>query len=68
MLSGLRNIFRIGAGLILLMLGIIGLVVPIMQGWILILIAVPLISPEHGKKMISKLKEWYARYRRHPNR
>ena len=62
MFSRLRSIFRIGAGLILLMLGIIGLVVPIMQGWLLILIAIPLINPEHGKKMAVWVREkWRKR-------
>lgn len=50
-------LLRLCAGLILLMLGIIGLILPILQGWLLILVAVPLISPEHGKKLIVKLKE-----------
>lgn len=61
MFNNLKNILRIGAGLILLMIGIIGLVVPILQGWIFILIAIPLISPERGKKMIGKAKEWWKR-------
>lgn len=52
---------RVSAGLIILMLGIIGLFLPILQGWLLILIAIPLISPEHGKKMVAKLKEWKER-------
>lgn len=68
MFNNLKNLFRIAAGLILLMIGIIGLVVPILQGWLFILIAIPLISPEHGKKMVGKIKELYARYRRHSNR
>jgi hypothetical protein len=43
------------------MLGIIGLIVPIMQGWLFILIAIPLISPEHGKKITGKAKEWWRK-------
>lgn len=56
-----RNLFkliRLGIGFVILMLGIIGLLIPILQGWILILIAIPIISPEHGKKMLAKVKEW----------
>ena len=49
---------RVLAGVALLFLGIIGLFLPILQGWLFILIAIPLISPEHGKKIVTKLKEW----------
>lgn len=69
MLRNLKNILRIGAGLILLMIGIIGLIIPILQGWLLILIAIPIISPKYGKKMITKVKEKiYAFRRRDPDR
>lgn len=56
------SLLRITAGLVILFFGLIGLVVPILQGWILILIAIPLISPEHGRKMVEKFKEWKARW------
>lgn len=59
----MKSIFRIAAGIFLLLLGIIGLVVPILQGWLLIFIAIPLLSPEHGKKMAAKAKEWLAKIR-----
>ncbi|MBI2638692.1 hypothetical protein HYW83_03825 [Candidatus Peregrinibacteria bacterium] len=65
------NILRITAGLALLMIGIIGLLLPVLQGWLFIFIAIPLISPEHGKKMVAKLKEWINKYvirRRNPDR
>lgn len=58
------TILRIAAGIILLMLGIIGLVVPIIQGWLLIFIAIPIISPAHGKKMVAKAKEWKEKLKR----
>lgn len=67
-----RNLFaliRISVGLAILMLGIIGIFLPILQGWLLILIAIPIISPAHGKKTVIKLKEWKnAIYRRYTNR
>lgn len=63
MFNNLKNVLRIGAGLILLMIGIIGLVIPILQGWLFILIAIPLISPEHGKKMVGKAREWWKKIR-----
>ena len=59
-----RNLFvvlRIAAGIMLLLLGIIGLFLPVLQGWLFIFIAIPLISPAHGKKMVEKLKELRAK-------
>ncbi|MEK7523644.1 MAG: hypothetical protein AAB588_01305 [Patescibacteria group bacterium] len=58
----LVSLLRITAGLVILFFGLIGLVVPILQGWILILIAIPLISPKHGKMMVEKLKEWKTKW------
>jgi len=52
---------RVSVGLVLLLLGIAGILLPILQGWLLILVAIPLISPAHGKKMAAKLKEWKER-------
>jgi uncharacterized membrane protein YbaN (DUF454 family) len=67
----MKNLLRIALGLFLLMIGIIGLLLPVLQGWLFILIAIPLISPEHGRRMVAKLKEWKERYvirRRNPDR
>ena len=67
----MKNLLRIALGLFLLMIGIIGLLLPILQGWLFILIAIPLISPEYGRRMVTKLKEWKERYvirRRNPDR
>lgn len=50
-----RNILiliRITIGFIFLFIGVIGLILPILQGWIFLLIAIPFISPEHGKKIL----------------
>lgn len=58
MYRNLLPILRITAGVVLLFLGIIGLFVPILQGWLLIFLAIPLIHPEYGKKMVEKLKRW----------
>ena len=51
-------LLRITLGISLLCLGIIGLILPVLQGWILILVAIPLLSPKHGKLMVAKLKVW----------
>ncbi len=56
-------LLRISAGIALLMLGIVGLVLPILQGWLFILIAIPLISPTQGKKLITWLKMKVLRMR-----
>lgn len=56
-MRSIKSILRISSGLALMMLGIIGLVVPFLQGWLLILVAIPLISPEHGKKLALKARE-----------
>lgn len=62
MYRNLLTSIRVTAGLVILMLGIIGLFLPILQGWLLIFVAVPLISPEHGKKIVAWLKEKKDRY------
>lgn len=49
---------RVSAGLIILMIGIIGIFLPILEAWILIIIAIPLISPAFPRRMIEKLKTW----------
>lgn len=61
MYKDLLAVLRVAAGIMLLLLGIIGLFLPILQGWLLIFIAIPLISPAHGKKMVEKLKEFRAK-------
>lgn len=67
MYANLKPILRITAGVILLLLGIIGLFLPILQGWLLIFIAIPLIHPEYGKKMVEKLKTWKEKWRKRKN-
>lgn len=60
-----HNIFhtlRTAAGIILLLFGIIGLFLPVLQGVVLILIAIPLISPIHGKKMAAELNAWRGKW------
>lgn len=69
MYKSLFTLIRISIGLALLMLGIIGIFLPILQGWLLVLVAIPIISPAHGKKAVAKLKEWKnALHRRYTNR
>lgn len=67
-----RNLFtlvRISIGLAILMLGIIGIFLPILQGWLLIFVAIPIISPAHGKQAVAWLKKKiYALHSRYTNR
>lgn len=63
MAHSILSVLRVGAGIVLLLLGIIGLFLPILQGWLFIALAIPLISPEHGKKLIEKIKSWRMRRR-----
>jgi len=43
------------------MVGIIGLLLPIVPGWLLIFVAIPLMSIEHGKKISARVKIWKER-------
>ncbi|PJC37523.1 hypothetical protein CO046_00065 [Candidatus Peregrinibacteria bacterium CG_4_9_14_0_2_um_filter_53_11] len=51
------SIVRLSVGVMLLLLGIIGLLLPFLQSSILIVIAIPLISPTHGKRMADWLRK-----------
>lgn len=58
----LRTI-RIAGGTLLILLGIIGLFVPIMQGVLLIIAGIIVIHPENGNKLKMKLKEYGEKFR-----
>lgn len=51
------RILKMILGLILLFTGIIGLLVPIMPGWLLIFPGLAMIYPEKGKEIAVKLKK-----------
>lgn len=65
MYNNLKTIIRVSIGLLILMIGIIGLLLPILPGWILIFVAIPIIHPEYGKLMIDKLKKRFFSRRDH---
>jgi len=48
---------EITGGIFLILLGIAGLVLPFLQGFLFLAFGVALISPSHGKKMFHKLEE-----------
>lgn len=59
--------FKIIIGVISILIGIIGLVLPILPGWVLIFAGIYLLSPEHGKAIVNWLEEKIKRYRKqHP--
>lgn len=65
----MKSILRIALGLFLLMIGIIGLFIPLLQGVLIILIAIPILSPKHGKLIVEKIKQLRDAFsRRYPNR
>lgn len=69
MYKNLIGVVRVAVGVIILLFGIIGLFLPVLQGGLLILVAVPLIHPESGKKLITKVKEkFHATHRRYTHR
>lgn len=49
------------AGFILVLFGIVGLVIPIVQGWVLIFVGIFLINPALARKMKEKFKGWWQR-------
>ena len=66
----MRSLLRIATGLITLCIGIIGLLMPIIPGWLFLGLALIILSPEHGKKIVGRIKDMLknALYRRHPHR
>jgi uncharacterized membrane protein YbaN (DUF454 family) len=47
-------------GIVLISLGFIGLVLPIMPGWLLIAAGIALISPKFGERMLEKIKSIFG--------
>ncbi|MBI5754601.1 hypothetical protein HZA41_00095 [Candidatus Peregrinibacteria bacterium] len=50
-------------GIIALFVGIIGLVVPVLQGWFFLALALHLIHPEKGKIWTAKAKDYIKKWR-----
>jgi uncharacterized membrane protein YbaN (DUF454 family) len=46
-------------GVFLVLLGIAGLVLPFLQGFLFIFLGIMLISPYHGKKIANRFKKYY---------
>ena len=46
-------------GIVLILLGLLGLVLPVMPGWLLIAAGVALISPKYGERLFEKIKTMF---------
>ncbi|GAB4147047.1 MAG: hypothetical protein OHK0017_08300 [Patescibacteria group bacterium] len=57
-------IFRLPIALILIVVGIIGIITPIMPGWIFFIPGVMLLSAKDGKWLKEKAREWTTRSKR----
>jgi len=53
------RIAEIIGGVTLILLGIIGLVLPLLQGFLFIFAGIILLFPEKGKKIIKKIKKFF---------
>lgn len=59
MRHSLLSLIRFASGFILLMLGVVGLIIPILHSAVLLIIAFPLLSPTHGVRFAEWLKRKY---------
>lgn len=58
----IKRSLKITGGIILIIIGIVGLVLPLMPGVVPIFAGILLISPIHGKKIIDWLKKkWHQK-------
>ncbi len=49
---------RIFLGIVSFLFGIIGLVIPVIQGWFFLIAGIFLVHPESAKKIKNKVKIW----------
>lgn len=58
---------KIFLGILSLILGLVGLLLPILPGWVFIFAGIYLIFPEHGKNIVHWLESKINRWRKkHP--
>ncbi len=57
--TGLRKVWRITAGVGLILIGIVGLILPVMPGWVFIIPGLVILS-EHSPR-IKRVLEWARR-------
>ncbi|QQS59133.1 hypothetical protein IPN35_06140 [Candidatus Peregrinibacteria bacterium] len=59
----IRRWVEIIGGTFLILLGIVGLVLPFLQGILFIVLGVTLISPAHGKRLLAYVKKKWHDFR-----
>ncbi|MBN2094349.1 MAG: hypothetical protein JW740_03230, partial [Candidatus Zambryskibacteria bacterium] len=63
----IKKYTRIGFGVVLIILGIGGLFLPILQGILLIILGIFIVSPQKGREIIRKFKIWRSRKNKKDN-
>ena len=63
-MGGIRCTLRFIAGLFLIVFGIIGLFLPVLQGIVMIIAGIMLISHERGKEIVKRLKLFLKKCKR----
>lgn len=61
MAKSIWKTIRFIAGIFLVLFGIIGLLIPILQGWLLFLVGIYLINPSLATKLKDKMKLWWLK-------
>lgn len=60
----IKRWLQIIGGILLILLGIAGLVLPFLQGFLFIFAGIMLISPTHGKKILYKGKRFWEKIKK----
>ena len=59
----IKEFIRKTSGILLILVGIVGLFLPVLQGIAMIVVGISLVNPILGKKIIKKIKKFYHRIR-----
>ena len=59
----IKKFIRKTFGILLILVGIAGLFLPVLQGIVMIVVGISLVHPVLGKKIIKKIKKFYHRIR-----
>ena len=63
----LKRVLKAIASVFCLILAILGFLLPILSGWFFVFLAILLISPKNGKKLIAKIKDKINSFRNKKN-
>ncbi len=70
-----KRVFRIVGGFLLILIGVLGSVIPVFQGWIFVLAGLTLLSTEFAwahwlrckmQKQIGRVRDWFRQTRAKP--